>query len=111
MLFTSSVYIIILSSFCAAAAWAAAPQADDYYKDIDPDSLNFKWDLSRLISQHKSLSYNDIWGEFEDLDTHAELMPGCTKNGTIGDVYSSKCWLMSEKCGNYKRKGTALTER
>ena len=78
-----------------------------YYDNINPNSATFKADLGQLLSDHKSLSYKEIWGEFSVLDTHKQLEPGCTgpDNTTVGDVYSAKCWLPKEKCGNYKREG------
>jgi endonuclease I len=94
----------------AAAAAAISPGATptpggNYYNGVDPKSPQFKEQLHTLISNHTSLSYEAIWGEFAQLDTAAQRVPGNCTNNTIGDVYSAKCWLATEKCGDYKKEG------
>ena len=76
----------------------------DYYAGIDPSHpATLKAALHDLIKNHRSLSYSDIWGEFPKLDTERQDTPAdCQDNTTLGDVYSSKCWKPSERCGNYR---------
>ena len=82
---------------------AAVSSTSDYYAGIT-EGPGLKDQLSKLIFNHTHLSYNAIWGEFSVLETH---MPECAGHGnnSIADIYSSKCWNASEKCGNYKKEG------
>jgi hypothetical protein len=62
---------------------------EQYYKTIDINSPNFKYDLHNLISNHLVLNYSSIWNAFQILDTN--ISP-CNKTQII-DIYSSKCWV------------------
>merc|ERR1719265_169613 len=78
--------------------------SDDYYADIDPNSSTLKDDLQKLIEDHTTLSYNQVWEAFGDIDN---LLPcSGTETGKIGDVYSTTCWdAVQNKCGNYHQEG------
>ncbi len=91
-----------------AAIPAAAADGDDsafdYYQSID-DSLTgpalFKA-LQNLIDNPKVPSYKAVPSTFASIDAGRFDCP----SGTIGDVYSKKCWSpTSEKCGNYHTAG------
>ena len=99
--------LMVLTTLLAISLSSSLPSAaDDYYSDIDPSSSTFKADLSALVTNTRTtqLSYDEIWGEFAELDTGEQSMPGCS-NDTIGDVYSASCWTRAQQCGNYKQEG------
>ena len=79
----------------------------DYYANIDT-SLNgpaFRAELTALIVNHVTLTYDDLWSVFKTTDRDTGQPNGCNE-GQIGDVYSFKCWdSPAEQCGNYKQEG------
>ena len=96
--------MLLAAAAATVAATAAGP--GDYYDGVDPTSKDFKQQLHTLIADHTSLSYDAIWGEFAELDTAAQRVPGNCSNTTVGDVYSSNCWQpVSGRCGDYKKEG------
>lgn len=95
-----------LVAAAAALATAAAPAAatnDTYYGDIDwtlrDDAM--KSQLQDLLADHRVLSYNDLWGAFEEIDINYD---GC-ESGEVVDIYAGVCYHASQQCGNYKKEG------
>lgn len=72
----------------------------NYYSSINPNSATFRQDLKRLISNHKVISYQDVWKAFIIVDVST------TCRGGIEDIYSSKCWVpQKDQCGTYRKEG------
>ena len=85
----------------------------EYYASIDPTLKDdaMKAALQTLINPHTVISYDAVWGAFDQVD---RTMPGYPCNPTnatyIPDVYSSTCWnpvsgIQGGECGNYKKEG------
>ncbi len=53
--------------------------------------------LNSVVGSHTTLSYSDLWDLYTTSDVDA--------NGKIWDMYSTKRWNTSEKCGNYGAVG------
>jgi len=88
-----------------ASGVATSGGAPDYYASINPNlpSNAFKHALHQLIYNKTRLTYNQIWTAFETTDL-APRIPYPCQQGLV-DPYSSKCWTLNERCGNYKKEG------
>jgi len=103
-----------LACIAAVLVKLAAGQGEgDYYSGIDATLTNdaLKGQLQTLINPHTVLSYDDVWGAFEQIDRTMNGYPCNPTNATyIPDVYSSHCWAPQPgteggECGNYKKEG------
>lgn len=74
--------------------------AGNYYNSInfDQSPTSLKTSLSKLIKNHDSLSYNELWDAFKTTDRKSD--------GTVWDMYSNEKFKFgSDQCGNYSKEG------
>ena len=72
---------------------------------IDPDSSSLKTDLHNLINDHSGVSYDGLWGVFDETDARSD--------GSVWDMYSDLGKEQSEyiyafeddQCGQYSSEG------
>lgn len=117
-----SSIVVAAAVACAAATMSAAPTSasgpaerlrdmvvqspltnDTYYSGIDFSLTGdaMKLQLQKLTSQHKEISYDDVWTAFEQIDIGYD---GCSE-GQVVDIYAGVCYPASSQCGNYKTEG------
>lgn len=86
---------IFLGAICAVKA--EVPK--DYYSSCDGRSgQQLLSALNSLVGPHTTVSYDGLWS----LYTTSDVDP----NGKIWDMYSTKRWNTSEKCGSYSAVGS-----
>ncbi|MDE6206694.1 MAG: endonuclease, partial [Muribaculaceae bacterium] len=88
---------LALSALSAAFGAIAAPPANYYTKAENKNQRSLLEALSSIISNHTTLSYNSLNDYYPKTDAYPD--------GTLWDIYSTKHWKPSEKCGNYKNVG------
>lgn len=74
--------------------------AGNYYNSInfDQSPTSLKTSLSKLIKNHDSLSYDDLWEAFKTTDRRSD--------GTVWDMYSNEKYKFgNDQCGNYSKEG------
>ncbi|MCH5346838.1 MAG: endonuclease [Muribaculaceae bacterium] len=75
---------------------AAAPAG--YYNAAEGKSgQSLLTALKGVISSHKNVGYDGLWDVYKTSDVYPD--------GTIWDMYSTKHWKTTEKCGNYSAVG------
>lgn len=88
--------LAVLSFFALGTAYAAEPTG--YYNSCDnTGGKNLLEALHNTISNHTDIGYNALWDLYKESDVYPD--------GKIWDMYSTKHWNASEKCGNYTNIG------
>lgn len=93
--------------FAVQKAPAGVQGPGNYYAgiDVNANGAAFTAQLTALISQHKSLTYNDLWTAFKTTDIGTRDGGNCTTSD-LGDLYSATCWQPgADQCGNYQKEG------
>lgn len=89
----------LLASFLitlSAPAFAEAPAG--YYSSCEGQKgAGLLKALQSTVGSHTALSYDGVWTAFRTTDINAD--------GKLIDMYSTKLWNVSEKCGNYAKVG------
>lgn len=89
-------FIVGMLGVASTAAYAEEP--DNYYASCEGKSGEaLLTALQSVVGPHTTVSYDGLWEVYKDSDVDA--------NGKIWDMYSTKRWNTSEKCGNYKNVG------
>lgn len=89
-------FIVGMLGVASTAAYAEEP--DNYYASCEGKSGEaLLTALQSVVGSHTTVSYDGLWEVYKDSDVDA--------NGKIWDMYSTKRWNTSEKCGNYKNVG------
>lgn len=89
----------IFSALCVAAtasAFGAAPS--QYYISCEnKNGQNLLSAVHNVIKNHTTLSYSSLNTYYPETDAYPD--------GTLWDIYSTKHWPTSQKCGNYSSLG------
>ncbi|MDD6668728.1 MAG: endonuclease, partial [Bacteroidales bacterium] len=87
-----NIFAALLALSLAFGVRAAAPSG--YYTTAEGKSGKALLEqLCTIISSHTTISYNNLWTAFKTTDLK--------DNGKIWDMYSTKEFSTTEKCGNY----------
>ncbi len=105
--FTASLCFMGHEYVCSATSsssntGAAVGNTSDYYSSIDTSLTGapFRAQLTSLVSQHKSLTYEQLWQAFLVLDENLNPHPNDCKADQITDLYSATCWTPNtQQCG------------
>ena len=89
-------FAAMAAAFVALGAFAAEP--DGYYSSCDGKSgAALLSALNKKIGNPSVTSYDGLWTLFRKTDVKP--------NGRLWDMYSTKEWSVSQKCGNYSNVG------
>ena len=89
-------FAAMAAAFVALGAFAAEP--DGYYSSCDGKSgAALLSALNKKIGNPSVTSYDGLWTLFRKTDVKP--------NGKLWDMYSTKEWSVSQKCGNYSNVG------
>jgi len=95
-----------------AATDFVVQSTSDYYSGIDSSATNneLKSQLHSLISHKTTVSYDNAWKAFAQVDKYLEGYPCSNDSSQIPDIYSDYCWHPQKnvsygECGNYKKEG------
>jgi endonuclease I len=84
----------------------------DYYSGINSSATDndLKGQLHSLISHKTTVSYDNAWKAFAQVDKYLEGYPCSSDHSQIPDIYSDYCWHPQKnvsygECGTYKKEG------
>lgn len=96
--YMKSIRALLATTIIAASgnAWAEAPAG--YYSSCEGQKgAGLLKALQSTVGSHTQLSYDGVWTAFRTTDIN--------ESGRLIDMYSTKLWSVSEKCGNYSKVG------
>lgn len=89
-------YIFSLLALASIAAMAEAPAA--YYQScIGKSGASLLSQLCSVVGNHTNVGYDGLYEVYKTSDVYPD--------GSIWDMYSTKHWSFSSKCGNYSSVG------
>lgn len=93
-----TIRTLLASAIAIMAGYAFAEAPAGYYSSCEGQKgAALLKALQSTVGSHKQLSYDGVWTAFRTTDINA--------SGKLVDMYSTKLWSVSEKCGNYSKVG------
>lgn len=90
--------LFLVFSFAAIGAWAAAEAPANYYRSCEnKGGKTLLSSLYNTVTAHTVISYDGLWTLFPSSDVR--------EDGSLWDMYSTKHWTETKRCGNYKAVG------